>query len=599
MSHPVLIVGAGPVGATMALLLAHHGIDSVLLDRRTEPSSHPAAHVVSTRTVEILRQLGLEYEVRRLSAPIHQLRDIVYCTTLSGPELGRITLLDPESAEARHLEAISPTRAVNLPQNLLETLLWERLRAHPRIDFRPATTYQGHYHHHCDGVNDTVVVLQRDAGGAASHINASYLIGADGAGSQVRRNSGISLDGPLLQHMIGVHFTANLGRLLWNKPSPVIWTHTASGVGTLIVHRTPTDFVFQFPYFPPAQAASDFTEAVCRAKIHAAIGERTTDIEIHGIRSWAMTAQVADTFSSQRCFLIGDAAHRFPPTGGLGLNTGVHDAHNLAWKLAWTLHDIAPTQLLDTYTAERRPVALRNTAHAVHNIEGTRDVLTTLGLPRRGTDTLGHVAESRTFTALPRRIRSVAISALIALGSQRLRIAALRFWPGPRIRARAAAAIAGQGGHYRSWGLDLGVQYRHGFLAGEPDSDFDNNVESYTPAVAVGARLPHAWLASAHGRISTLDIVVADTLTLVVSVARSHPWITAVRRGGYPITVRAVNIPGPLFAGLNDHGRALLVRPDGHVAAILRVENGEEALSLDSAMARLGMNSKELHVRTR
>lgn len=599
MSHPVLVVGAGPVGATMALLLAHHEIDSVLLDRRTEPSSHPAAHVLSTRTVEILRQLGLEYEVRRLGTPIHQLRDIVYCTTLSGPELGRITLLDPESPEARHLEAISPTRAVNLPQNLLETLLWERLREHPRIDFRPATTYQGHYHHHFDGVNDTVVTLQRDAAGSDIQMKASYLVGADGAGSQVRRYSGISLDGPLLQHVIGVHFTANLARLLWNKPSPVIWSHTAAGVGTLIVHRSPTEFVFQFPYFPPAQAASDFTEAVCREKIHATIGDRTPDIDIRAIRGWAMTAQVADTFSSQRCFLIGDAAHRFPPTGGLGLNTGVHDAHNLAWKLAWTLQDIAPTRLLDTYTAERRPVALRNTAHSVGNIEGTRDVLTTLGLPRRGTERLGQLADSRMFTRLPRGIGSVAISALIALGSQRLRIAALRFWPGPRIRARAAAAIAGQARHYRSWGLDLGVQYRHGFLAGEPDSDVDDSVESYTPAIAVGARLPHAWLASAHGRISTLDIVAADALTLVVAVGRSHPWITAVRRSGHPVSVRAVEIPDPLFAGLADDGLALLVRPDGHLAAILRAENGDEALSLDSAIARLGMNTKESHVRAR
>lgn len=581
----------------MALLLAHHGIDSVLLERHTEPSSHPAAHVISTRTVEIMRQLGLEYPLRSLGTPIDQLRNIVYATSLAGPELGRITLIDPESPEARDLEAISPTRAVNLPQNMLETLLWERLREHPRIDFRPGTTFQGHYHHY-DGVNNRVVTRHRDADGITCHIKARFLIGADGAGSQVRRYSGISLEGPLLQHVIGVHFTADLGHLLWNKPSPVIWTHTAGGVGTLIVHRSPTEFVFQFPYFPPAQAASDFTEAVCRAKIASAIGERTTDIDIHAIRSWAMTAQVADTFHIQRCFLIGDAAHRFPPTGGLGLNTGVHDAHNLAWKLAWTLHNIAPAHLLDTYTTERRPVALRNTVHSVHNIDGTRAVLTTLGLPVRGTDTLDRLAQSRVVAALPRRIGSAAISMLITLGSQRLRLAALRCWPGTRIRARAAAAIAGQGAHYRSWGLDLGMQYRDGFFAGEPDSDGDSSIETYTPAIAVGARLPHAWIASAHGRISTLDIIAADTLTLIVAVARSQPWITAVRRSGYPVSVRAVEITDPLFVGLAG-GTALLVRPDGHLAEILHADGDTQPHSLASAMTRLGLAPKESYVNAR
>lgn len=592
MIHPVLIVGAGPSGATMALLLAHYGIRSVLVDRRSEPSAHPAAHVISTRTVEILRQLGLEYELRRLGTPLHHLRDIVYSTTVAGAELGRITLLDPESDEARHLEAISPTRAVNLPQNLLETLLWERIAQHPQIDFRPATTYQGHYHHH-DSRHARVVTLQRDADGTETLAEARYLVGADGAGSHVRRNCGIGLQGPVLQHVVGVHFTADLGHLLWNKPAPVIWTHTGAGVATLIVHKMPTEFVFQFPYFPPAQAVEDFTEAVCQAKIHAALGDHATDINIRAVRGWTMTAQVADTFDNRRCFLIGDAAHRFPPTGGLGLNTGVHDAHNLAWKLAWTLNGSAPTRLLDTYTAERRPVALRNAAQSVHNLEGTYEVLTALGLPRRGTDTLGRLAASRTLATMPRKTHSAVVNALTAMGTQRLRIAALPTWPGTRVRARAATAIADQAGHYRSWGLDLGVQYRHGFLSGKPEFDADASVQTYTPTIAVGARLPHAWIVSANGRTSTLDLIVPDTPTLIVDLDRSHPWITAARRSPYPVCVRAVTISDPVYAELATGSLALLARPDGHVAAILRGGNGQEQHSLELALAQLGLTGKE------
>jgi hypothetical protein len=226
-------------------------------------------------------------------------------------------------------------------------------------------------------------------------------------------------------------------------------------------------------------------------------------------------------------------------------------------------------------------------------LEGTYEVLTALGLPRRGTDTLGRLAESRTLATLPRKAHSAVVNAVTAMGTQRLRIAALPTWPGTRVRARAAAAIAGQAGHYRSWGLDLGVQYRHGFLSGEPEFDADDSVQTYVPAIAVGARLPHAWIVSANGRTSTLDLIVPDALTLIVDLDRSHPWITATRRSPYPVRVRAVTIPDSIYAELATNGTALLTRPDGHVAAILRGGNGQEQHSLELALTQLGLTGEE------
>ena len=169
----VLIVGAGPAGATAALLLAEHGIDTLVIEQRVAPSTHPAAHVLSTRTLEIFRELGLEHDVRRLSSRIYELRDIIYATSLTGPELGRITIYDPESTEAQLLQTLSPTRAVNLSQHVLGPLLWDRLEACKRVEFQRGCVYQSHRE-----TSDGVEVRATGPDGADEWVaTGRYLIG--------------------------------------------------------------------------------------------------------------------------------------------------------------------------------------------------------------------------------------------------------------------------------------------------------------------------------------------------------------------------------------------------------------------------------------
>ena len=360
----VLIVGAGPAGATAALLLAQHGIDTLVVERRMAPSTHPAAHVLSTRTLEVFRELGLEHDVRRLGSRIYELRDGIYATSLTGPELGRITIYDPESTEAQLLQTLSPTRAANLSQHVLGRLLWDRLDACERVEFRRGSVYQNH-RETSDGVEVRATGPDRDGEWIAT---GRYLIAADGAGSDVRRTCGLEMPGPVLQHVISVHFSADLRPYLWSRRGPVIFTFTPRGLGITIVHSSPGDFVFQIPYFPPVQRLEDFTADDCRRRIRDAVGDMELAVDIHSVQSWAMTAQVANQYRKGRTFLIGDAAHAFPPTGGLGLNTGVHDAHNLAWKLAWEISGRAPANLLDTYEAERRPIGIANTEHSVKEL---------------------------------------------------------------------------------------------------------------------------------------------------------------------------------------------------------------------------------------
>ncbi|QUR67495.1 FAD-dependent monooxygenase [Mycobacterium spongiae] len=561
----VIIIGAGPVGATAALLLADYGINCIVVEARDQPQTHPAAHVLSTRSLEIWREIGLDREIRRLSAPMHELRCITYCTTLAGPELGRVPITDLPSARLAAIEALSPTRNAHLSQNALEPLLWKHVRDSKRIDLRTGWRYRSHVDR-----TDDVAVRITDAAGASRTISARYLIAADGAASTVRRELGIAMAGSALRHVISVHFSADLEKFRRNRRGPVMWTHAPKGLGVFIMHRPPQDLVFQIPYFPPFESADDFTAEVCRCYIANAIGDPNVHINIKSIQSWAMHAQVATDYQVGRTFLAGDAAHRFPPTGGLGLNTGVADVHNLAWKLAWVLTGRARADLLDTYAPERRPVGVAAAVDSVANFEGLFEVVAALGLPRRAIDLLPRIVASLP-SWLPRRPVRAAIRTLTALAYQRFRLAALPGAIGRRIRRRAAAAVAGQGPHYRSWGRDLGVRYEHGAMVGDGLPAPRSDPEFYDPCVRAGGRLPHAWVTDGGRRVSTLDQVSRDELTLLVRAAGRTAWSLAAQDlplSVVPVAADANHVFHTGAAGADPD--AVVVRPDGHVAAVLR-----------------------------
>ena len=594
----VLIVGAGPAGATAALLLAKHGIDTLVVERRVAPSTHPAAHVLSTRTLEIFRELGLEHDVRRLSSRIYELRNVVYATSLTGPELGRITIYDPESTEAQLLQSVSPTRAANLSQHVLGQLLWDQLEACKRVEFRRGSVYQNH-RETSDGVEVRATGPDGDGEWVAT---GRYLIGADGAGSHVRRTCGLQMRGPVLQHVISVHFSADLRPYLWSRRAPVMLTCTPRGQGIIIVHSSPDDFVFQFPYFPPVQRLEDFTADDCRRRIRDAVGHRDLAVDIHSVQSWAMTAQVANRYRKGRIFLVGDAAHRFPPTGGLGLNTGVHDAHNLAWKLAWEISGRAPANLLDTYEAERRPVGIANTEHSVKNFDGLMDVYAALGLPRFGVRALQALAGSQPMAAVPRPASRWTVTTLMTVAMRRIGRVTSRSRIGARLRDRVQEVIALQGGHFRTWGLDLGVHYGRGFLDEGDISDDVMDIEFYTPVVRVGGRLPHAWVQYNGARVSTLDLPARDTLTVLATSQHKSSWRDAQTAVGHPLTVIGVDLAacrGPLRSLAA--GQALLLRPDAHIAAVLDPSSSGYANALGAALDQLGLTAtvKESYEPTR
>jgi 2-polyprenyl-6-methoxyphenol hydroxylase-like FAD-dependent oxidoreductase len=584
-TNDVIVVGAGPVGATAALLLADYGLKCTVVEARREPQSHPAAHVLSTRSMEIWREIGLERDIRRLSAPMHELRNVLYCTSLVGPELGRVPLADLPHAQIDAIESVSPTRSAHLPQNALEPLLWQALRNTARIDLRTGWQYSCH----ADGADGVSVTVTDVATGAYRKLAARYVIAADGSASTVRQALRVTMDGPVLQHLISVHFSADLERFRYRRRGPVIWTHTAKGLGAVIAHRPPHDLVFQIPYFPPFESLEDFPAAVCCRHILDAVGA-DVDIEIKSIQSWTMHAQVADRFRVGRIFLAGDAAHRFPPTGGLGLNTGVADVHNLAWKLAWVVFGRAREGLLDTYEQERRPVAIAATADSVANFEGLFEVVAALGIPRQAVRLLPR-AVAAIPEWLPRRPVHAVIRGLTTLAYQRLRLANSPSRIGNRIRRRATLVIAGQGPHYRSWGRDLGVRYQCGAVMADGLPSPSNDPQFYSPRVRAGGRLPHCWVESCDGRVSTLDLVSRDELTLLTSAGGYTAWSAPAKELSMSVARLGDDELGVFHTGIaGADPDVLVVRPDGHIVAALHSDRHGVA-SLRRALAVVGAHS--------
>jgi 2,4-dichlorophenol 6-monooxygenase len=572
----VLIVGAGPTGCTLALLLTKAGIRSTLVEQNDEPQQHPAACILNTRTMEIFREIGVEPLVRSACQDLFTRGLVTWVVSLAGRELGRCSVLPPNLEE---LLALSPTHTTQFPQHRLEPILWRRVREHPAIDFLP--------HHRCTEVsqdrNGVRTVLANQRTGERTVRGTHYLAACDGAASGVRRCLGIGMTGDVLQHMIGIHFLADLGRFVDHRKGILYWVLNREFMGVLIAHWLPREWVLFAPYFPPQQRAEDFGAAVCRDLIRAAVGTRDLGaLEINCVRPWQLSAKLAARFRRDRAFLVGDAAHCFPPTGGLGLNTGVQDAHNLAWKLAAVLKGHAHPELLHTYEVERVPVARANLEHSVRNLRNM-DLLTRfIGFDSRGLDLLRTVQNATLFRCLPARWQGALLGAALRLALRRLAVFDGAGRRGARARARFRALLPGQLPHYRYLGLDLGFTYRGGAVVPEtgPKPEAADPVMDYLPTTWPGARLPHLWVRRGTERMPLQDVLAGKGFVLLTAGMAQARWQDAVRvvcrEFAMPLTCLSIAGPGEgdlvdepenwLRLSGADRGGAVLVRPDGHVA---------------------------------
>lgn len=529
---PVLVVGAGPAGMTCALLLSRLGIPSRIIERRAAPQSAPAAHVVNARSFEIFRAAGIDmHAVAAACTDPADAGQVLWVTTLAGRELGRL----PFERQGEDALAFTPTPLRNLSQHRLEPILVDELR-------RCADVEMAYGHVWEDAAQDSEGVTSRirdHAGGAVYEARSDWLIAADGAGSPVRKLLGIEPTGPdRLQSFVMIHFAANLRALVGHRPAVLYWTTAPGATGIFVAHDIDSTWVYMHPWDADRESAEDYSEAVCADIVHRAMGTHAHPFVIRGIRTWTMTAQVAERYRQQRIFLVGDAAHRFPPTGGLGLNTGVQDAHNLAWKIAAVEAGWAPDALLDTYAAERRPVAQRNADVSLRNAMRLGEVYQALAADERDRSAGNDATAPR---------EPVASDAL-------------------------RAAIANQAEHFDMLGLQLGFAYDSGAIVGNGCSAAARNesVREYVPSARPGARVPHAWVRCNGIRISSLDLFAYGRFTLVAGPAGQR-WEAAAAG---PVPVDYVRVGRDVvdedgqwmnLLGIEADG-AILVRPDQHVA---------------------------------
>jgi 2-polyprenyl-6-methoxyphenol hydroxylase-like FAD-dependent oxidoreductase len=381
MAHeeiPVLIIGGSLVGLTTAMLLGHHGVRSLSVERHAGTAIHPRAGHFQLRTMEILRQVGLEDRARETSLRTYHPRGGINAVeSLAGRELA-VYVADVNEG----IEGFSPTHRLFLDQDALEPLLRERaleLGAELRNRVEAVGIEQ-------DGDGVTVTLRDLDAD-SESTVRAQYVVAADGNRSPTRGRLGIAMEGyGLLSRSITIYFRADCAPLLENRNQGVIYVHNPTlrgffrldrtgGKGFLVVNTVGADVTTD----EAVNVSDGMTEDRARELLVTAIGSPDLPMEILDVAHWQAEANVASRFSDGRVFLAGDAAHVVPPNGGFGGNTGVQDAHNLAWKLAAVVKGEAGPALLDTYDAERRPLG-RMTIEQAYTRYATRVV------PERGAD---------------------------------------------------------------------------------------------------------------------------------------------------------------------------------------------------------------------
>jgi 2,4-dichlorophenol 6-monooxygenase len=355
----VLIVGGGPVGLTASTLLSQHGIPNVLVERRKETLRAPAAHVLRPRTMEVFDRIGVGDEVRN-AAPLKHLDFITWCTTLGGSEVGR---LDFSAASPEGLDW------TNCPQNLLEPILLRRAR-----DESSAHILCGAQWTRLSQDEEKVRAVVRLEDGDDHSIETAWMLATDGAGSPVRHGLGIPMIGPGPQgRFFMIHFEADLRPWIEGRSGPRFWLMNPESPGTLIVHDPARSYVFMTPRF-----GTPDEEDTLPARMAASLGVDAS-LRILSVDAWSPHVQVAERYREGRVFLAGDAAHRFPPSGGLGLNTGVLDADFLVHRLAQVEAGRAGPETLDTYEAECRPAAETNATDSFENLKRLAEIVQVLG----------------------------------------------------------------------------------------------------------------------------------------------------------------------------------------------------------------------------
>ena len=396
---PVLIVGGGGAGLTASMLLARQGVRHLLVSSRPVTSDLPKAHVLNQRAMEVLEDAGVAAAIEQRSSPAASMAATAYYAGFTGPDpalgrrLARLECWGAGGAD-ENWRAASAWRQLNLPQIRLEPLLKERAE-----ELSPGAIRFGHELMGLEQDDDGVRATIRDkATGREYAVACQYLVGADG-GRTVAGLIGVSYEGlGVVTQTATLHVTADLSAWAPDPDVLIRWIFSPqAGTMVVLVPMGPEnwgprseEWVIHLNY--PVDDPRAQSDAEVEADARRALGLPDHPMKIHKITRWSVDAVMASAFRVGRVFLLGDAAHRHPPTGGLGLTSAIHDAQNLCWKLALVLASHASPPLLDSYADERRPVDERNAQRSLENAMNHFQVAAALGVAPENTPEHNHGA---------------------------------------------------------------------------------------------------------------------------------------------------------------------------------------------------------------
>ena len=521
---PVLVVGGGPVGLTLAIDLARRGQRVLLIEQRSGPSEHPKATLLGSRSMELFRRWGLDEEIFAAAIPNEHPYYIVFTTQLAGQELHRFRSpsinegrwRDPAALQRFRELQWSPYSKTQIGQQALEPVLRRHAERLPGLEMRHGWRFEG-FTQQDDGV---LVTLTELATGVTETVRAGYLVACDGGSGEIRRTLGIRRNGRgRMRSNVSFFFRSKdflpahglgLANLYF------VFNPGSFGVFTAIDGNELWNY--QYYFLDPTRSTEELDAA---AILHRAMG-KPFEFELLQTMHWHHHQSVARQWRVGRVFLAGDAAHLFAPTGGVGMNTGIGDACDLAWKLDAVLRGWGGEALLESYEIERKPIAIRNSLISATNSDKIDMVMD---------ETPEHIGQSTASADAARREL-----------------------------ARKIRWLARQ---FNSAGTHLGYRYFDSpIIVADGTAEPPDDPSQLAPSTWPGMRAPHAWLQD--GR-SMLDLFGGDHVLLCFDAPdhdddRLH---RAAQQLGMPLTLQPLTDTGVarLYAC-----RRVLVRPDGHVA---------------------------------
>ena len=540
----VLIVGGGPCGLMLAIELGRRGIQTLLVNEQQHTAFNPQANATQARTMEHFRRLGFADEIRAMGLPPDFPTDIAYFTRFATHELARFKLPAAKDAKKTIAALNGSWSAAELPhrvsQKFVEKCLQEKARALPSVTLR----YGWRMTHFSDNGNVVEATLVSTVDGATENIQAHYMVGADGARSQIRQQMGWAFEGEsgvqrdfMGGRMYAIYLRApTFYQTTGHEPAWMNVTFNTHRRAFMAAVDGREEFAFHTQLHAHEREEA-ITEDDAKKMFCDAVGA-TLPVEILSRRSWtAGHCLVASQFQKGRVFIAGDAAHLFTPTGGLGYNTAVEDAVNLGWKLAAVLKGYAHADMLNSYEQERKPAAVRNTGYA-----------------KKFADSLGlfkPVAEIEEDTLSGQLARDAAGAYLAAHGRAEFNIPGITFGT----RYDGSSMVVSDG------------------TSAPPDA-----ANVYQPTAKPGGRAPHFWLTEG---LSLYDQFGFEwtLLNFALDEAQALRWTQAARQRNMPLTVQSFALPA-----LHDLYEAdwALIRPDQVVAA-----RGDAHADFESVLAQL------------